>query len=92
MKARSLLFVVLLVVVLVVAGCGGGGRHDRWSRAAKPVRIAVVMPSATTDMAFSQSMFSALKAVQAEMGGESSHGNQVLGEHVQGAGCRGRAA
>ena len=30
------------------------------------------MPSATTDMAFSQSMFSALKAVQTEMGGESA--------------------
>ena len=30
------------------------------------------MPSATTDMAFSQSMFSALKAVQAEMGGEKA--------------------
>jgi basic membrane protein A len=38
----------------------------------KPIRIAVVMPSATTDMAFSQSMFSALKAVQAEMGGEKA--------------------
>jgi basic membrane protein A len=29
------------------------------------------MPSATTDMAFSQSMFSALKAMQTQMGGES---------------------
>lgn len=38
---------------------------------AKPVRVAVVMPSATTDMAFSQSMYSALVAVQKEMGGES---------------------
>ena len=40
--------------------------------APKPFRIAVVMPSATTDMAFSQSMFEALKAVQKEMGGESA--------------------
>lgn len=39
---------------------------------AEPLRIAVVMPSATTDMAFSQSMFSALQAIQAEMGGESA--------------------
>ena len=37
---------------------------------AKPVRVAVVMPSAITDMAFSQSMYSALVAVQKEMGGE----------------------
>lgn len=36
-----------------------------------PFRVAVVMPSATTDMAFSQSMYDALKAVQTEMGGES---------------------
>jgi basic membrane protein A len=40
--------------------------------AAEPFRIAVIMPSATTDMAFSQSMFSALKSVQTEMGGESA--------------------
>jgi basic membrane protein A len=39
---------------------------------AAPFRIAVVMPSASTDMAFSQSMWSALVAVQKEMGGESA--------------------
>jgi basic membrane protein A len=39
---------------------------------AAPLRIAVVMPSSTTDMAFSQSMFVALKSVQKEMGGESA--------------------
>jgi len=38
----------------------------------KPIRIAVIMPSATTDMAFSQSMFATLKAVQTEMGGEKA--------------------
>jgi basic membrane protein A len=38
---------------------------------ADPFRIAVVMPSAISDMAFSQSMWSALIAVQKEMGGES---------------------
>ena len=39
---------------------------------AAPLRVAVVMPSSTTDMAFSQSMFSALKQIQKEMGGESA--------------------
>jgi basic membrane protein A len=34
--------------------------------------MAVVMPSATTDAAFSQSMYTSLKAVQAEMGGENA--------------------
>lgn len=38
----------------------------------EPFKVAVVMPSATTDMAFSQSMYSALVAVQAELGGESA--------------------
>jgi basic membrane protein A len=40
--------------------------------AAAPLRIAVIMPSATTDLAFSQSMWSALLTVQKEMGGESA--------------------
>jgi basic membrane protein A and related proteins len=71
MKVRSLLFVVLTVAVLVVAGCGGGAGGGA-ATTGKPLRVAVIMPSATTDMAFSQSMFSALKSVQAEMGGESA--------------------
>ncbi len=66
MKVRSLL-VVLLLITVVLAGCTGGGA----ATTGKPLRVAVVMPSATTDMAFSQSMFSALKAIQAEMGGET---------------------
>jgi basic membrane protein A len=40
--------------------------------APEPFRIAVVMPSAITDMAFSQSMWDALVAIQAEMGGEAA--------------------
>ncbi len=39
---------------------------------AAPFRIAVIMPSATTDMAFSQSMWSALMTIQKEMGGPSA--------------------
>src|SRR3972149_6023639 len=35
---------------------------------AEPFRVAVVMPSATNDLAFSQSMFDALTAIQNEMG------------------------
>lgn len=38
----------------------------------EPFRIAVIMPSAITDVAFSQSMWNALVAVQTEMGGESA--------------------
>jgi basic membrane protein A len=71
MKVRSLLFVVLAIVALTVAACGGGAGGGA-ATSGKPLRVAMVMPSATTDMAFSQSMFSALKAIQAEMGGESA--------------------
>ena len=40
--------------------------------AAEPFRVAVVMPSAINDLAFSQSMYDALLLVQGEMGGEGS--------------------
>jgi basic membrane protein A len=56
--------------MLMTSACGGGG--ETTGGEGEPVRVAVIMPSATTDMAFSQSMFSALKAVQAEMGGEAA--------------------
>jgi basic membrane lipoprotein Med (substrate-binding protein (PBP1-ABC) superfamily) len=70
MKTPRLLFVAL-VIVLLASACGqaaptGGGVTG------KPLRIAVIMPSAITDMAFSQSMYSALKTIQTEMGGESA--------------------
>jgi basic membrane protein A len=37
--------------------------------AAKPFRVAVILPSAINDLAFSQSMYDALKRLQEEMGG-----------------------
>jgi basic membrane protein A len=39
---------------------------------AEPFKVAIIMPSSITDLAFSQSMYDALVAVQAEMGGESA--------------------
>jgi len=70
MKTRKL-FVFVMVLALLTA-CGGPATTTGGQPGAEPLRIAVVMPSATTDLAFSQSMWSALKAVQAEMGGESA--------------------
>jgi basic membrane protein A len=65
MNIRSLKIVALALTLLATT-------FSVSSALAKPLRIAVVMPSSTTDMAFSQSMFSALKAIQKEMGGESA--------------------
>jgi basic membrane lipoprotein Med (substrate-binding protein (PBP1-ABC) superfamily) len=65
MKKRSLSIVALGIGLLAAA-------FGRPAVAAEPFRIAIVMPSSTTDMAFSQSMFGALKALQKEMGGESA--------------------
>jgi basic membrane protein A len=68
MKLRSLL-------ILAVVALGTGllvALHPGPAVAAGPLRVAIVTPSATTDMAFSQSMFDALKTVQKEMGGESA--------------------
>ena len=71
MKFRVLL-VTLVVVSVLLSACGGAAPQAGGSTAGKPLRIAVVMPSATTDMAFSQSMWSALQTIQKEMGGNSA--------------------
>jgi basic membrane protein A len=59
---------VTLVLAMLVTACAPAATQAP----AKALRIAVIMPSATTDMAFSQSMWSALQAVQKDMGGESA--------------------
>jgi len=66
MKTRQVVIALLLMAVFVSA-CGGAG-----GATGGKFRVAVIMPSATTDMAFSQSMFQALKAIQAESGGEAN--------------------
>jgi basic membrane lipoprotein Med (substrate-binding protein (PBP1-ABC) superfamily) len=65
MNLKRVLVAILLLAVLL-AGCSPAA-----TPAAKTFRIAVIMPSAITDVAFSQSMYDALKAVQKEMGGET---------------------
>ena len=68
MKTR--IFIVMLIIAILSTACGGAGAPS--GAATEKIRIAVVMPSAITDMAFSQSMWAALKSVQAELGGESA--------------------
>ncbi len=69
MKNKSLLIFVLLLIALLVSACG---TPTAAPVAQKQIKIAVIMPSATNDMAFSQSMWSALQSVQKDMGGESA--------------------
>jgi len=67
--------VFTLIFLLLLAGCGRGddnGDGEAVDAEGKPFRIAIVMPSSTTDIAWSQSMFDSLVAVQAEMGGEDA--------------------
>lgn len=62
MRRVRLLTLLVLSVALLVALCGGGGQT------ADKIRIALVLPSTVDDMAWSQSMYEGLKAVQKEMG------------------------
>lgn len=45
---------------------------DEAMESGEPFRVAVVMPSSITDLAWSQAMYDALIAVQEEMGGEAA--------------------
>jgi basic membrane protein A and related proteins len=64
MRKYSLLLFVLAVAILSITACDAAPKP--------PIRIAVIMPSSKTDLAFSQSMALAVQSVQAEMGGESA--------------------
>ena len=68
MKKNLKIVVLLMLAVLMLTACGGGGET-----ADEPdvFRVAVVMPSAINDLAFSQSMYDALTTIQAERGAEN---------------------
>ena len=77
---------LLILIALLVTGCVAPGgapapaedaaadtaaeQSDSAATAGEPFRVAIVMPSSTEDVAWSQSMYAALIAVQTEMGGE----------------------
>jgi basic membrane lipoprotein Med (substrate-binding protein (PBP1-ABC) superfamily) len=67
-------FAILVLSLSLIAGMlwAAGDAEESSAGTDEPFRIAVIMPSATTDTAFSQSMWQALKSVQADMGGESA--------------------
>lgn len=77
---KNLLIMLVLAFALLLSACGGGATPAEEPAApaaeepaaAEPFRVAIIMPSSITDLAFSQSMYDALVAVQEEMGGESA--------------------
>jgi len=59
-------FLMLGLLLLALTACGGGDTTE----AGGVFRVAVVMPSAINDLAFSQSMYDALSAIQSERGAD----------------------
>ncbi|HTP08332.1 MAG TPA: BMP family protein [Anaerolineae bacterium] len=86
MKTRSVLIVCVLIALLL-SSCAPGAQPSGGAQPAggtqptaapqqpaasgSKFRVAVVMPSAINDMAFSQSMYNALLAIQKEMGADN---------------------
>jgi basic membrane protein A and related proteins len=81
MKKFAWLLTLALAFAIVLSACGTPAAPVEPTTAAtqapvatqapapKPFRVAVVMPSAINDLAFSQSMYDALVRIQNEMGG-----------------------
>ncbi|NTW12677.1 MAG: BMP family ABC transporter substrate-binding protein, partial [Anaerolineales bacterium] len=67
MKKSVWFLSVLIALSLVLSACGT--QAEETAAPAEKFRVAVVMPSAINDLAFSQSMYDALVRVQTEMGG-----------------------
>jgi basic membrane protein A len=68
MKTFRKMFVLLMLTAMLLTACGGG---DDDGGTGEAFRVAVVMPSAINDLAFSQSMYDALLAIQADRGAEN---------------------
>lgn len=63
------LFTLVVVFALLLGACGGAGNQTTGGEA-KKFRVAVIMPSSRTDLAFSQSIYDALVKIQAERGAD----------------------
>lgn len=64
----QLILGLVLLASMVLGACTGAGGGPSTSG---PFKVAVVMPSAVNDLAFSQSMYQALQVIQNEMGEEN---------------------
>jgi len=68
MSNKIKLLVLLMLLALLVSACGEKATEEPAAEA-ELFRVAAIMPSAINDLAFSQSMYDALIAIQKEMGG-----------------------
>jgi basic membrane protein A len=77
MKKKSLWSLLIsIVLVLILAACagpateapGGGGTSPGTGGDLEPIKVALVMPSTTTDLAWSQSIYDSLVQLQEEYG------------------------
>lgn len=66
MKRVTIWIALFVSMAFILAGCGGSTSQTGGTEG--PFRVAVVMPSAINDLAFSQSMYDALVKIQNEMG------------------------
>jgi simple sugar transport system substrate-binding protein len=60
---------LLVLIAMLAAACAPAATQTE--EPTGPFQVAVVMPSAINDLAFSQSMYDALKAIENEMGAEN---------------------
>ncbi|HSO11575.1 MAG TPA: BMP family protein [Anaerolineales bacterium] len=67
MKKFAWLLTLVIALSLILSACGAGATPT--PAPVEKFRVAVVMPSAINDLAFSQSMYDALIRIQTEMGG-----------------------
>jgi basic membrane lipoprotein Med (substrate-binding protein (PBP1-ABC) superfamily) len=64
-KVRWLLIPVATTLALAVAACGSNSTPTASSTsAAKPLKVALITPSATNDLAFSQAMYNAVESLK----------------------------
>ena len=64
-RSTTTLIVILIVALLALTACQGGGQG---AKSEGPFKVAFVLPSPVTDLAWGQAMYDGLKSVQKEMG------------------------
>jgi basic membrane protein A len=70
MKKLHVTLIGLLIFVMLLSACAQA-TPEPTQAPTKPFRVAVVMPSKTNDLAFSQSIYDALVLIQNEMGADN---------------------